>query len=231
LVPLVHNAITDADLPSITLAKLDQRLPTMALLFAASNEHFIGVVNDFYQRFLGRTPDASGLQTWTNALAHGIRQEDIIVNLLSSPEYYARNGSTDIGFIDGLYRDLLGRTTAPVEINFWTGLAAASRASVAQALVTSDEYRQDQIDSMYQGCLGRAADASGMNYFMGMMRQGMSDEQIQASLLSSAEYHQRVTAMFGDATLGFVRGLYHDVLHRSAAPVEENYWLGTLAEG
>jgi hypothetical protein len=230
LAPIVISG-TKEDLPTITLANLTERLPTMALLFVASDEHSINLVNDFYRRFLNRPPDASGLQTWTNALTHGIPQDEVIVNLLSSAEYYARNGSTDIGFVQGLYRDLLGRSTAPPEIDFWVGMAAASRASVSQAIVTSDEYRQDQIHSMYQNCFGRAADAGGMNYWMAMMRQGMSEEQVHATLLSSAEYQQRVTAVFGDANLGFVRGLYHDVLQRSPASAEEGFWLDQLAAG
>src|SRR5262249_48862733 len=52
--------------------------------------------------------------------------------ILSSPEYFRRNGGTPEGFVLGLFRDVLGRPPTPPEMNFWMNLVLSeSRARVA----------------------------------------------------------------------------------------------------
>ena len=52
-----------------------------------------------YQKYLGRTPDANGMNTWLSVLAAGGRQEDVISGILASPEYVSHHGGTNAGFV------------------------------------------------------------------------------------------------------------------------------------
>jgi hypothetical protein len=175
--------------------------------------------------------DASGVATWSNLLAAGGRQENVLTNIIASAEYYAKSGGTDAAFVRALYQDVLGRTAVQADIDYWTGvLRLAGRSAVVWGFVNSDEYRGGLIAGWYQRYLGRAADAGALGWWLGQMRQGMTQEQVQAALLTSAEYHQLVefeyAAYNGSA---FVRGLYVDVLGRKPSDAEVNSWAGMFA--
>src|SRR5205807_322952 len=128
------------------------------------------------------------------ALQGGAQQEDIIVGMVSSSEYYAEHGGTDDAFIRGLYRDILGRSASLAEVESWQGgLGASSRPTVARAFVTSDEFRIALLDSFYQRYLNRHIDPIGLSTWLRQMQRGATQEQMEAALLISEEYQQRVT--------------------------------------
>src|SRR5262245_37586606 len=77
------------------------------------------LVQSWYQHFLGRSVDGSGIQTWVALLRQGVPPEDVLGGILGSPEYYRRNGGTPVGFVRGLYRDVLGREPGRDEIPQW----------------------------------------------------------------------------------------------------------------
>jgi len=47
-------------------------------------------VQNFYQSFLGRPADNSGLQNFVSALQQRVREETVILNLTGSDEYFIR---------------------------------------------------------------------------------------------------------------------------------------------
>ncbi|TMQ33195.1 MAG: DUF4214 domain-containing protein, partial [Planctomycetota bacterium] len=119
----------------ITLQQLAVNRHRLALSFATSMEHNAALINGYYQQFLGRNADASGLQGWLNFLALGGRAEDVLTGILRSDEYLARNGSTNDGFVKALYHDLLGRTASAAEVAGWVhALGTLSRAAVVPGL-------------------------------------------------------------------------------------------------
>lgn len=63
---------------------------SVALGFLLSTEHLTTVVNGYYQQLLGRNIDSSGARSWVSALQHGVRDEQIIAGIVSSPEYRGR---------------------------------------------------------------------------------------------------------------------------------------------
>jgi hypothetical protein len=64
----------------------------------------VNLINDYYQRYLNRTPTQSEMTAWLEYFARGKSEEDLPVTLLSSTEFYERSGSTDARFIDRMFR-------------------------------------------------------------------------------------------------------------------------------
>jgi len=76
------------------------------------------MVQEWYGRFLGRAadPQAAG---WINLLQSGHAPDAVLAQLLASPEYYLRGGSTPQGFVQRLHIDLTGRPPGPGETAAW----------------------------------------------------------------------------------------------------------------
>ena len=77
--------------------------------------------------------------------------------LLTSDEYYAIHGANPLGYVQGLYQDLLGRDVDPAGAYYWVGqlLNGASRGAVALAITGSPEAQETKIARWFQGELGR----------------------------------------------------------------------------
>src|SRR5207244_12775594 len=134
-----------------------------AVAVVKSGEYRFDLSQGYYQKYLGRSADAGGLQHWMNLLALGGRQEDVVVGILGSSEYFARNGSDNNSFVQALYHDLLGRTASQGEVDGWVaGLGVASRGAIAMGFLSSDEYRTILINGWYHQYLGRDVDSSGL---------------------------------------------------------------------
>jgi len=77
-----------------------------------------GLVEGWYARFLNRPPDAFA-GGWIDALRRGQPPEAVLAQILGSPEYYAKGGGTPEGFLQTLYRDVVGRPPFPQELAYW----------------------------------------------------------------------------------------------------------------
>jgi len=61
---------------------------TIAQGFVTSQEYYTNLVNGYYQHYLGRQADSSGLANAVSALSNGATNESIIAGLVISEEYY-----------------------------------------------------------------------------------------------------------------------------------------------
>jgi Ca2+-binding RTX toxin-like protein len=199
--------------------------------FLNSGENRSSEIAGYYQKYLGRTADQSGLSYWLSQFRSGATSDSVLANILASGEYYAKSGNTNASFIEALYHDLLGRTPGQTEVDSWLGvLGHVGRKGVALGFLMSNEYRSDLISSWYAAYLGRGADPAGMAYWLARFQQGQSQEDIKAAILASGEYQARVSAQFAaNPKIAFLLGLYRDVLHRTASTPEVNYWLTVLS--
>ena len=94
----------------LTCAVLSVTIVTInAAPAAAQPGRYADLVDSWYHRYLGRHVDPAGLRDHVHALRHGAPADIVEAAILSSPEYYIRNGSTPEGFIAALHRDVLGR--------------------------------------------------------------------------------------------------------------------------
>jgi hypothetical protein len=169
---------------SRSLSKVD-----VASLILHSAEAQANVIGRDYQRYLGRPADAAAAQSWLPALVTGGSEQQVLVGILSSQEYYQDQGSTVDGFIRALYRDLLHRQAQTTEVAQWRRQAAASRASVVQQFLSSSEYLGGAVAQLYLDHLARPASAAEVAPWVTALQAGsLTIEQVAVGLLSTDEY-------------------------------------------
>ena len=99
-------------------------------------------------------------------------------------------------FIKALYVQLLNRTPSQAEINGWLPvLATVGRTGVANAFLTSVEYRFDTIKTYYSTILRRGPAPTGKEV-MGWVNTGADLLSIQIAMEASVEFYFRVTGSF-----------------------------------
>lgn len=79
-----------------------------------------GDVERLYRAVFGRAPDADGFEFWVTARIEGMPLERVADFFIDSPEYRERFGSPDdLGFVEELYRNVLGRRPDSGGQAFW----------------------------------------------------------------------------------------------------------------
>jgi subtilisin family serine protease len=136
--------------------------------------------------------------------------------------------SPDAAFVQQVYRDVLGRPAETATLNAWAHLLATGlpRAQLVQAVWNSAEHRGRQVDRYYLTYLHRPADPPGRASWVQALLNGVSEDDVIRSFLTSPEY----LASHG-SDQAFVNGLFQDVLGRSAGAAEQGAWLSALQAG
>ncbi|HEV3082905.1 MAG TPA: DUF4214 domain-containing protein [Gemmataceae bacterium] len=202
--------------------------PAVVTAIEASPEYRTGLVQGLYSQLLHRSADAAGLTAFTNFLGFGGTPEQVAALLAGSAEYFqSRGGSSNDGFLNALYADVLHRTVdAGGRTSFDQLLGmGVSRIYVANVILTSQEYRQDLVQSYYQRFLHRAADTAGLTGFVSVLQSGGTDNTVIASILSSEEYapgandppNSDPAMLTTDPLPGFPGGEVGTLLERAAA--------------
>ncbi|HVX11159.1 MAG TPA: DUF4214 domain-containing protein [Pirellulales bacterium] len=124
-------------------------------------------------------------------------------------------GSTptlDEQFVMRVYQDLLSRPAETTGLAYWSAQLSAgmSRSQMVSVIEESEEYRRDDVESLFSQFLQRAADPATLAADANALARGESDEQLAAQIIGSDEYY----ALHGGSTDGFLNGLFQDVLHR-----------------
>ena len=178
--------------------QLDQAQATraqVALSIEGSSESHALVVEALYAQILHRAADPAGDEAWTNFLNSGGTAEQVAVALLSSTEYVNGNGTVAVGVVPALYHDVLHRAPDPGYQNWVAAIDnGIPMAAVAGAFLASSESDQDVIDGFFHRFLNRAGDSAGINYYVSLLQEGASWEDIEASIIGSAEYFARAQA-------------------------------------
>jgi hypothetical protein len=162
----------------------------VASSFLGSGEYQSGVIVNDYQTFLGRSPEAGVVPAWLTAMQQGLTAQPLLASLLSSNEYYQKQGGTNAAWLTGLYRDLLGRQPDVAGLAAWNQAlqGGKSRDDVARAFVYSGEADTQLVQAAYRNILGRTADASGLANWSSALSQGLTVEQLAQTLAASQEY-------------------------------------------
>ena len=148
------------------------------------------VISDYFQYFLGRPADAEGMMAMTELLERSGRTYPVINSIMGSQEYWSRNASSNEGFLSAVWGQLLGRPPADDEIMIFSNWIneGNERAQVAARVLASDEFGYALIYYYYDRFLRRAGDDEGVNFFVSVLRGGMSDLEILAGFVASEEY-------------------------------------------
>lgn len=168
-----------------------------------------------------RTADRRGRRRQSPEVAALEVRSLMTVNLNLFPGAAAR-------YVTEVYVDLLQRTPAIGELNFNVAHLQNGETpdQFAHKIIVSTEHRALQVTQWYQTYLGRNPEPAGLAYQVNLLKTGGSPTDTQLGMILSPEFQK---AHVSDAS--YVDALYVDVLHRTAAPEEEAYWVGKLAGG
>jgi hypothetical protein len=86
-----------------------------------------------------------------------------------------------------------------------------------------------QVYRLYTAALGRAPDAAGLGYWIGVLDRGAALHAVASEFVRSAEFTGMVGAGADNAT--FVTKLYNNILHRAPEAAGLQYWQGVLDQG
>ncbi len=178
-------------------------------------------VRDLYTTLLGRNAGDTDLGYWVALLQKGASRQLVTQGIWESAEHRGLE-------VDQLYATYLHRAADAAGRSFWTGalLGGSSETQVATGLLTSAEYLQTHagtdgyLTGVYADVLGRAPDATGLNFWRGAAQNGVPLAQIADAFLGSLEAEQRI-----------VDGYYQTYLGRDADAAGAQGWLSLLQSG
>ena len=178
-----------------------------------------GFVTRMYQVVLGREPDPNGLETWIYQLESGrLGAADLVSRFFNSPEYQGKNKSSEAVVVD-CYNAMLGRDPDPSGLEHWKAMLDIGMTSdkVCAGFLNSNEFlglatsygiRRGTIDlkyyrdlnydrtafvyRLYQDCLSRTPDISGLEHWCRMLSLGSDGTSVASGFVFSTEYKNRL---------------------------------------
>jgi hypothetical protein len=165
-------------------------LQELAQAFLASPEYQTDFITDTYTTLLKRQPQPQEVNGWLQATQAGLSEESLTAQFLASNEYYQDHGSTQGGWLTGLYWDLFQRTPDPTGFYFWRDQlqSGMTRQTLALDFVTGPEADARFVTASYQQFLGRAPDAAGGAAWVAALVGGLSRTRMIAGIIGSPEY-------------------------------------------
>jgi hypothetical protein len=100
----------------------------IAYAFATSTEYESLVIAADYQRYLGRIAAPSEIAGWVNRLQQGTSDEQVVAAFVGSNEFYADQGSTLQGWLNGAYQAILQRAADEAGFDYWQAYLQTSLA-------------------------------------------------------------------------------------------------------
>lgn len=174
--------------------------PSFAGALATTSEYRTDVitgngVKTFYQLYLGRSGDSTGVAYWVNRMAgvngSPLTFEQVRLQFIDSPEYSAATGPNQgdqSTIIKALYTEVLGRPFDQPGLTYW--MANYNVNTIGSQFLFSSEGRSFLVDTLYHQILSRTAVGDpGMAFWTNALVNGASDENIIASILGSVEYY------------------------------------------
>jgi hypothetical protein len=167
---LLHRQVDPAGLATWS-GLLDNGLSRTQMVrdLELTTEYLTGLVNVVYNRLLSRMADMAGLQSSISFLQQGNEAEQLVVQVANSPEFLAKNGGTNDGFVTGLYAALLlGSPPGTVDASgraAWDMAFAngTTRLQAANSMVESTQFNQVLVKLIYTTNLHRSVDAAGLS--------------------------------------------------------------------
>ncbi|MCR9126457.1 MAG: DUF4214 domain-containing protein [Rhodobacteraceae bacterium] len=204
-----------------------------------------------YQATLDRAPDRAGHAGWVEQITNGqIDLRGAAAGFVDSPEFQAVYGAlASGGFVELLYRNVLGREADAAGLNGWLAqlTAGASRADVVVGFSESPEFIaatvaaaagftaarspgawSDEVFRAYRATLDRDPDLGGFSAWLERLADGTPLNTVIDGFVGSVEFQNTYGALPND---GFVNLLYRNVLNRDADAAGLGEWLARLDGG
>jgi hypothetical protein len=212
-----------------------------------------GFVRRMYNIVLNREADSAGLKNWTNQLNNRTKSAaDIIMAFFNSSEYQKRNKSSEQMVID-CYKAMLNRGPDAAGKANWkkyldTGMTIQV---VCKGIVGSSEfknlcksyginpgtitikYARDEnyertafVYRLYQNCLGRTPDKTGLENWCKNLKNGTTGAQAVKGFFKSKEFTGKKLS-----NRNFVETIYRTMLGRAGDSAGLNSWTKQLSNG
>jgi hypothetical protein len=133
-------------------------------------------------------------------------------------------------YVRALYASILNRPSpTDAEVNGWVAQinSGVSLEAVAKTFAGSSERFGIIVSDDYTQILGRTVDPAGLNFWVNQMANGMSQAQVQASILSTEEAFAH---SFG-SNKGFIMLSFQTALGRDVDDAASNFFINELADG
>jgi hypothetical protein len=164
-----------------------------ALALSRSREWTGAVIDDLYRQVFGRNADAGGRAYWSDLVSRGLRVSEVAAHFYGSDEWFHRapptgGGGTVGGFVDGLYRRILGREPDSQRA-YWIDQVrrGVHRKTVSSAFYLSYESNARRVDALYRQLLDRPSERAGRDYWARQLVT-VDDIRLAALLVASDEY-------------------------------------------
>jgi outer membrane biosynthesis protein TonB len=206
-------------------------------------------VDQAFHALLKTYPDAADLALWVNRLSSpgvtAMSSNTMVEEIAASSQYYAKVGGTAAAYMSSLYGDLLNVPPSQSQLSAEAAVmkqiqagSAAARLTAAQDVVTSTQFRADEVNSyfanyMHQTCRElRAQDClstigmpttADLATDMNALASGTSEETIIAGMLGSDQYYQD----HGSTQTGLIKAVYQDLIGRAPTDAELSSALAT----
>jgi FG-GAP-like repeat/Bacterial Ig-like domain len=208
----------NTQLRTILDAYQPQRLAAVRAL-EATNDYPQGLVINLYQTYLRRDPTDAELSSALTQISKGANDETLIRGLVSSFEYYNNPNighGNNSAWLNAAYLDLLGRDTSN-DFQAQTYLNALNngkmtRVQIVTAVQSSDEYRANLIEKVFQTELGHPTGGPGtipdfhnpdpvLLGWLKQLRNGMTDEEFLARIIALDDYLYQIPQGGNELTL------------------------------
>jgi hypothetical protein len=200
---------------------------SVASAIVNSPENFTDFVTHEFNSLLRRAPDIQGLDFFVSRMEHGMLPEAVEAAFVSSSEYISDHGNTPVGWLNGVYNDLLGRSPDPMGLNHWlTRLQAGETVvQIAHEITTSVERESIVIRQDYISFLGRTPENSGLNHWLTLLQSGFTRAFVASGIVGSNEFFQ----IHGNTNVAFVVAAFNDVLGRTPDSNELTFFVSQLS--
>ncbi|MGN6694160.1 MAG: DUF4214 domain-containing protein [Aquihabitans sp.] len=172
----------------------------MADLVAGEGTADAQPVARLYLAGLGRLPDRSGLQYWTQRHKAGVPLVKLAEKFISSSEFVRRYGNpSNAGYVDVLYRNVLDRGADANGSDYWNRRLAFGVITRAGLLVQFSESGENQTKTatkveaslVYVGMVLRAPDPSVLTWWATKKAGGSPLSTLTDLVYGSAAYRAR----------------------------------------
>lgn len=160
-----------------------------------SDDHLFGLVDDMYQRFLGRSPSSGERTYWAGVLRDTQTSAWVARTILATPEAYTHAGGTDAAFVQLLFQQVLGWTASPSDITYWTGrIATSGRAEVIRLIYGGSDSIARRVNAIGTHYLGGGFDTAMRDHWRSVLTgNGGDDIGMARTLLLLTPYFDAAT--------------------------------------
>ena len=164
-------------------------------------------VEQIYQNALGRDATMAELSSWLTQLSAGTATQAGVAEAVSESAEHIADGNV-YQVTNNTYN-----TSGTYTLDHTTDTAVVDAV----------------VNNLYETALARAADASGLSTYSAAILNGtMTETQIAAALISSAEFLSKYGSM---TNAEFVNQVFLNGLGRQPTSAKSSYWTGELSSG